>query len=194
MTGLGDTNAAIAYGTGLLRGPRIHLRAHRDEDYAPLSRWWNDPATLPLQQATTRPLPETTMAERFRQWGANTAATETGFAVVRTDDDALIGQVGLKGAPGSRSAEFAIVLGPDYTSQGYGTEACRLMIDFGFGELGLHRIELRTQSYNSRALAAYRRAGFTEEGRRREIIFHNDGYSDEVIMSILEQEWRAGRA
>jgi RimJ/RimL family protein N-acetyltransferase len=191
MRRLTDTDAAIAYSTGLLRGERVYLREVREDDLAQLSRWWNDPATLPLQQSSVRPIPGQTMADRFRLWTANTSPQDTGFAVVRSDDDALIGQTGLKGSPNGRSAEFVIVLGPDFTSRGFGTETVRLMLRFAFAEVGLHRVELRAWGYNTRAIGAYLRAGFVEEGRRRDVTFHNGHYGDEVIMGILEQEWWA---
>lgn len=189
MRRLTDTDAAIAYSTGLLRGDRVYLREVREDDLVQLTRWWNDPATLALQQSTVRPIPGQTMADRFRLWTANTSPHDTGFAVVRIDDDTLIGQTGLKGAPNGRSAEFVIVLGPEFTSRGYGTETVRLMLRFGFAELGLHRVELRAWGFNTRAIGAYLRAGFVEEGRRRDVTFHNGQYGDEVIMGILEEEW-----
>lgn len=191
MRRLTDTDAAIAYSTGLLRGERVYLREVREDDLAPLTRWWNDPATLALQQSSVRPIPGQTMADRFRLWTANTSPLDTGFAVVRTDDDSLIGQTGLKVSSNGRSAEFVIILGPEFTSRGFGTETVRLMLRFAFAELGLHRVELRAWGYNTRAIGAYLRAGFVEEGRRRDVTFHNGHYGDEVIMGILEQEWWA---
>lgn len=189
MRRLTDTDAAIAYGRNLLRGERVYLREVREADFEPLARWWNDPATTVLQQGVARPVPEPTITERFRQWTANTTPNDPSFAVARIDDDALLGQVGLIAAPHGRTAEFMIVLGPEHTGNGYGTETCRLMLRFGFAELGLHRIELRVWGYNTRAIGAYLRAGFVEEGRRRDVTFHNGQYGDEVIMGILETEW-----
>lgn len=190
MPRLTDTDTAIAYGHSLLRGERVHLRELRESDHEPLLRWWNDPATLVLQQRTARPVAAATMTELFRQWSGNANSRENGFAVARNSDDALIGQTSLIDAPGHRCAEFAIVLGPEHTGQGYGTETCRLMLGLAFAELGLHRVELRVWSFNTRAIGAYLRAGFVEEGRRRDVVFHNGHYGDEVIMGILEDEWR----
>ncbi|MFC7623445.1 GNAT family N-acetyltransferase [Microlunatus sp. GCM10028923] len=190
MRRLTDTDSAIAYSTDLLRSDRIYLREVRDEDLGQFTRWWNDPATLTLQQSTARPVPEGATVDRFREWTRTMTLQDFGLAVVRASDDTLIGQAGLKLEQYGRSAEFVIVLGPEYTSQGYGTEAVRLMLRFGFAELGLHRIELWVWAYNTRAIAAYRSAGFIEEGRRRDVAFHNGQYCDEVIMSVLENEWR----
>jgi RimJ/RimL family protein N-acetyltransferase len=43
----------------------------------------------------------------------------------------------------------------------------------------------------ARAIAAYRKAGFTEEGRAREAVFHDGHWYDEVSMAILAREWRS---
>jgi RimJ/RimL family protein N-acetyltransferase len=66
------------------------------------------------------------------------------------------------------------------------------MMRYGFAEMGLHRIELAVFAYNTRAQALYRSLGFTEEGRRREVVLHDGIFHDEIVMSILEDEWRTG--
>ena len=63
-----------------------------------------------------------------------------------------------------------------------------MLLRYGFGELGLHRIELSVTGYNLRAIATYRRAGFVEEGRRRSAIFRSGAWHDEVRMAILACE------
>jgi ACR3 family arsenite transporter len=59
----------------------------------------------------------------------------------------------------------------DAWGHGYGTEATQLMLDHGFGTLGLHRIALYVFEFNERAIRAYRRCGFVVEGKSRESIF-----------------------
>ncbi len=59
------------------------------------------------------------------------------------------------------------------------------MINYGFNELGLHRIFLTASSDNPGALKAYERAGFKIEGLMREAFFRNNKYSDKVIMGII---------
>jgi RimJ/RimL family protein N-acetyltransferase len=63
------------------------------------------------------------------------------------------------------------------------------MVRYGFQELGLNRIELGVWAFNDRAIAAYRKVGFVEEGRRRQMTFHAGQFHDEVLMSILRSEW-----
>lgn len=87
-------------------------------------------------------------------------------------------------------ANFRIALFKnEYFGQGIGTEATQMTLQFGFEKLNLHRIELEVFSFNKRAYAAYRRAGFVEEGRMREAELINGQYCDVIIMGILHDEY-----
>jgi catechol 2,3-dioxygenase-like lactoylglutathione lyase family enzyme len=67
----------------------------------------------------------------------------------------------------------------------------RVLVDYGFTELGLHRIQLTVNGDNPAAIAAYRKAGFVEEGRRREAFYRGGRWIDHVQMGILAREQRA---
>lgn len=177
-----------------LEGERVRLRPVTDDDLVLMDRWWNTPEILPLQTSTLLPRPEGKGIERMRGWLSNEKLDSVGFAVERRDDGELLGHVTLFGASlGNLCATFAIQLRPDLTGQGYGTEATRMMVDYGFSVLPLHRIELQVYGYNDRARHAYAKAGFVEEGARREAAFLDGRWHDEVTMSILRHEWEARR-
>lgn len=92
----------------------------------------------------------------------------------------------------AKSANFRIVIFDSKNcSQGIGSWAVQLTRDFAFEELKLHRLELDVFSFNERAQKAYKKAGFQVEGVRRDAILDGDGYADDIMMSILEDEWRA---
>ena len=55
----------------------------------------------------------------------------------------------------------------------------------------LHRLELDVYSFNPRAEKVYLKAGFKQEGVLRDAIMDGDSYADDIIMSILEDEWKA---
>ena len=78
-----------------------------------------------------------------------------------------------------------------FWSHGYGAEAVRLLLAYGFDGLGLHRIDLRVLAYNRRAIRCYEKCGFIREGVERESAFVDGAWHDDVMMSILEQEYRA---
>jgi RimJ/RimL family protein N-acetyltransferase len=172
-----------------LTGQQVRLRELREEDLHLLAQWWNDPGVAAFQRGYTQPKTVESIAEMVRLWSRNDGA-DCGLSVVKRKGGELIGHVALFGAtPKDRSATFAIVIGPDHQNRGYGTEAARLMLGYGFTELGLHRIELNVYSFNARAIAAYAKAGFVAEGRRRESVWRSGAWHDDLTMGILQHEW-----
>ena len=192
MTAGWSTDSARGYAAGLLVGDRVALRALREDEVEVLDTWWNQPSEMVLQNSVIRPQPTGRMTETLTRWHANDG--DVGFAVETRETGALIGSVVLFGATlPHRAATFAIQLGPEHQGHGYGPEATALMVRYGFDQMGLHRIQLGVWAYNSRAIAAYERAGFVVEGRRRDAVFHAGRFHDEVLMSVLEPAWRAAQ-
>jgi RimJ/RimL family protein N-acetyltransferase len=130
--------------------------------------------------------------ERIAKWNVNDK-DDLGFAIETLDDaPVLVGNIGLWGArPKDRYATLGIALGRDYIGRGYGTDAVRVIVGYGFREMGLHRIQLVVTPFNPAGIRAYQRAGFVEEGRHRESVLHDGHWYDEVLMSILDHEWAA---
>ena len=60
-----------------------------------------------------------------------------------------------------------------------------------FQHLKLHRLELDVFSFNPRAEQTYLRAGFRREGVLRDAVLDGETYADDILMAILEDEWRA---
>ncbi|WP_049797529.1 GNAT family N-acetyltransferase [Kribbella flavida] len=191
--GLAATDGAARYGVGLLSGDVVTLRATADEDLKVLAEWWNVSDAAALQHTMVRPSPVGQAEEMFRAWSVNKSGTlDTGFSVVLTGSRELIGHATLYGATTpARAATFAIMVGPEYVGKGYGTEATRMMLRYGFLELGLHRVELTVWAFNTRAIAAYAKAGFVKEGVRRAACFHNGAFHDQVFMGVLAEEFLA---
>ncbi len=194
MDQITSADAAESYAAGLLVGRRTRLRVLEEADLPVLDRWWQHVDTSALQRDAVVTQPAGAVSEQFRRWSANDPTSpDVGFSVVDLADGQLVGHVTLWGANWrTRAAELGIVIGHEHRGRGLGTDALRVLLRLAFSELGLHRVELRTWAYNDVALAAYRRVGFTEEGRRREVAFHAGHWHDEVLMSVLDREW-AGR-
>jgi RimJ/RimL family protein N-acetyltransferase len=189
-----SSDEAAEYSRGVLHGDLVYLRAVQDADLDALVEWWSDPTTLIFMSAAFRPRPGPPLREQLREWSDNAGPSGIGLSVVRRSDDALVGRVALWGAePPVPSATLGVFLAPDAQGQGLGADAVRVIVRFGFEEMGLHRIQLGVYSFNTRAIAAYEKLGFVEEGRRREVALHGGRYYDEVIMAILASEHSARR-
>ena len=113
------------------------------------------------------------------------------FSIVTLENDKLIGNISLEDIDYvMRTGTLGIFIGDiEARSKGYGTEAIRLILDFGFHYLNLHNIKLNVFEFNKRAIACYNRCGFKECGRRRESYFLNGKYYYTVIMDILSTEF-----
>lgn len=181
--------------TELLTSERLRLRELRDADLAELVAWWQDPDVMVSQTTSVvHPRPAADIGDQFRAWSRN-SGTDLGLVVTHREEGTVLGHVSLFGADAhNRTATYAIIIGPPHQGQGYGTEVTRLVLRYGFEELGLHRIQLTVIGYNERAIRAYRKAGFVEEGRSRESVQRGGRRHDQVLMGVLAHEWRSATA
>ncbi|NIW45005.1 MAG: N-acetyltransferase, partial [Gammaproteobacteria bacterium] len=69
-------------------------------------------------------------------------------------------------------------------------EATRLILEYGFRTLKLHRIELEVYDFNPRAQHVYEKVGFIKEGVRRDVLLWEGLYHSAIVMSILAHEFR----
>ena len=165
MTELTDVSGAFGYGDSILAGERVRLRGVRDDDLPVLASWEMDPGRMTTLSSWVVPPSEAAAKERIARWSAN-QKDDLGFAIETLDDPpVLVGNIGLWGArPKDRCATLGIALGREYVSRGYGTDAMRVIVGYGFREMGLHRIQLGVAPFNPAGIRAYEKAGFVEEG------------------------------
>lgn len=91
-----------------------------------------------------------------------------------------------------RSANFRIgIYRASQRGKGIGTWMVETARDFAFGELKLHRLSLNVFSFNPRAERVYQKAGFRREGVLRDAVLDGTDYADDILMAMLEEEWRA---
>ena len=138
-----NTENAQDYGINLLISEHIRLRELQEEDLAFLTQWWNSPEFMALQGNLVLPHPVTEAAELFKSRSINRGTTDGVGLSITLPDDTLIGHTALYeyNAP-ARSAELMIMIGGSNVGQGYGTMAIKMIIDYGFREMGLNRIGL----------------------------------------------------
>ena len=89
-----------------------------------------------------------------------------------------------------RRARLAIGLFSErHLGLGLGRDAIKLVLRHAFGDLGLHRVDLRVLSYNVRAIRCYEACGFVREGVERESANVGGQWHDDWIMAILAQDF-----
>jgi diamine N-acetyltransferase len=179
----------------VISGERVRLRAIERSDLPHFAAWLNDPEVAaglmvfrPLSlvneeqwfaEAMKRPLEEQPLMIEIAHGDAWIPAGNCGFHQINWR---------------SRSAEVGIFIGEkSYWNQGYGSDAMRLLLKYGFDVLNLHRIGLEVFENNLRAVRSYEKVGFVVEGRKRQAHFQDGHYWDIIIMSILQPEWQNAR-
>ena len=90
-----------------------------------------------------------------------------------------------------RCANFRIaIFNPNCHGKGIGTWMTEMTCNYAFSELKLHRLSLNVFSFNPRAQRVYEKTGFRVEGVLRDAVKDGDKYADDILMSILETEWK----
>jgi len=90
-----------------------------------------------------------------------------------------------------KKAEFGIFVGNDaYIGMGVGTQATRLIIEYGFMKLGMNKIFLRVLADNTSAIKSYEKSGFIQEGRFIEDVYLNGCFFDVIYMAVFKEKWR----
>jgi RimJ/RimL family protein N-acetyltransferase len=113
------------------------------------------------------------------------------FSIRTLENEKLIGFVAFDGINWTdRDSYVAIGIGePDFWGKGFGSDAMRLMLRYGFNELNLHRVSLNVYDYNLRGIRSYEKCGFKHEGRICEFVLRDGQRSDMLHMGILRSDW-----
>lgn len=159
-------------------------------DLLPLyHRWINDFTTM--RNLGVPPRAQT--LEQETAWYEAQAKSETDrpFTIYEQATWRPIGTTGLHNVDHRhRRAGFGILIGEsECRGKGYGTEATRLMLDYGFTALGLHNIMLTVFEFNLAGQRVYRKAGYREIGRRRQSLSMGGRWWDEIYMDCLASEF-----
>jgi RimJ/RimL family protein N-acetyltransferase len=184
---MSETKPAV-FRPEVVPGERIFLSHPQREDLDQYARWFAD---LELNTYLGSPGGTVTL-EQEREW-LDKMLRETGdrhFAIVVREGQRLIGTVSLMDINYRHGhATLGIAIGEkDSWGQGYGTEAVRLIAEYGFVFLSLHHIRLWHVAFNERGHRAYLRAGFREAGRLRGAYLFNGRRYDDVLMEMTRDD------
>ncbi len=111
--------------------------------------------------------------------------------LIISPDDRIIGESVINEIDETtQSANFRICIFHSCEQcKGIGTWVIKATRDFAFETLKLHRLSLDVFSFNTRAEKAYLNAGFKKEGVLRDAVLDGNKYADDILMSILDNEW-----
>jgi RimJ/RimL family protein N-acetyltransferase len=169
-------------------GERIYLRPlEPTQDNHHYSTWMNDEEIR--RYFSIYPTSDFRGRERIEQLYRD--GKHIIFGVALKSDNRLIGLVGLKDINNvNQTAEFYVIIGDRAAwGKGYGTEATKLMVRYGFMELNLNRIQTQDMEENIGGWRADEKAGFKYEGTLREVILRFGKYHNVRVYSLLRSEY-----
>ena len=116
--------------------------------------------------------------------------TNFAFKIELAEGKDFVGLIALNlGMPKFKIAEVWYKLHSKFWGNGYATESLNQILKFGFGELGLHRIEAGCAVNNLGSIRVLEKAGMTREGRKRKVLPLKSGWSDNFHYAILESDF-----
>lgn len=112
------------------------------------------------------------------------------WAIIDQESRRMIGTCGFARIDtANASAELGYVLNPDFAGRGYATEAAKRVMEFGFSELGLHRIEARFMVGNAPSQRVMEKLGMSFEGYHKDAIYVKGEYKTIGYCAITEEEF-----
>lgn len=175
-----------------LVGKKIELRQYSVSDAPHIHRWRVDSGTTIWMGRKFRHIPTIDeVSESLRRVIASKDTDCVFFAISEIGTHRYIGGIDLTSIDEiDKNGVLSIVIGSTADrGKGFASESIRLLLDFAFGSLKLHKVSLNVNSRNSVAVECYRSLGFREDGRQRYHHFIDGSFSDLILRSILESEY-----
>ncbi|WP_170119544.1 GNAT family N-acetyltransferase [Tumebacillus permanentifrigoris] len=180
-----------------LVGERIYLRPMDAGDARVVLAYQERNQAFFAQFEPTMPDRSLNIAQIMAQLERGRHAQERGeaypFGVFLLETDELVGRIALNFVTrGPRqSAMIGYTLDQAHNGQGYGSEAARLCVKFGFEHLDLHRIEAGIMPINIGSKRVVEKCGFTFEGIMRKSLLVEGRWEDLESWAILDEDWAA---
>lgn len=159
-------------------------------DDLPVYREWfleSDP-----QRQTCRPIGDLSldhMIERFQKRSAEDNSAD--FAVRRIEDDKFVGRVTYFDLNRRNGAvEIGFFIGPPYRRCGYAREAVTMVLERLFVEMKLSKVMTQTGEFNQPSIKLLKGLGFSIDGRLRRHHTIDDRYYDDLLFSLLREEYQ----
>lgn len=167
-------------------GTRIYLSPINAGDVDTYIKWMNETVAQSFGQ-----YPLVVSSINDLKWLFEPPTDMQRYAIVLVDGDVMIGSISIHNIDHlNQNAFLGIFIGEaEHRGKGYGSEAIRLILDYGFNTLNLHNIMLSVNADNAEGISCYRKVGFREAGRRRDWKFKDGKYIDVIYMDLLACEF-----
>lgn len=169
--------------TRKLSGEKIYLSSMDIEDMNKYIRWMDNPEIsigIGLYE-------ENSHIDASKEYVENCIKdSDMNFAIVRGDNDVLIGNIGLENSNRTASSTTVrfFIGDKENRGKGYGTEALKLICHYAFEELHKRNIYLWATDYDELSIPIYEGVGFTEAGRLQDCVCIEGKYYDKILMEL----------
>ncbi len=182
-----------------LSSERLRLRPVTPDDLDPIHGYLSRPdvCRFLLHEPRSREKVAEGLARSARRQTLGADGDGVRLAVVRRDDDLLLGEVILMiKSAAMAGAEIGWIFHPDHGGRGYATEAARTLLDFAFGPLNAHRVIAELHPDNDASIRLCRRLGMRHEAHHLSSTWIPDraAWENDGVFAILRREWLAGAA
>ena len=173
-----------------LSGERVVLRPLALEDLdGSYGAWLNDYEVTRFLETGSFPTTKASLQRYFEEVAKR--PDNVLLAIVDRATTTHIGNIKLGPIhPIHRRADLGILVGDKQCwGRGYGTEAIRLILDYGFRRLNLHKITLGVYADHRAAMSVYKKLGFVIEGTLKQHLFRDGAFRDKFVMGLLRSDW-----
>jgi N-acetyltransferase len=174
----------------VLTGRTVTLREPERSDLAALVALLSQPDASRFAVEDAMPI-ELAVQRLIDRAGRDRAAgLSFTYAIVANASRTIVGLIQVRQLdPAFEGAEWECTLTPAARGTTIFIEAARLAGSLAFGTVGTHRLEARVALLNGRANGALRKLGAVQEGVLRRSARKQDGYIDQVLWSLLREDW-----
>lgn len=177
----------------MIKGTTVGLRAIEEKDLAQLMHWRNNPELRRFFRETQEI--STQQQQKWFELISDKNSNHKMFAIIELSTNQLLGACGLCYIDWvNRSADFSIYIGYQdlYIDDIYAIDASKLLIDYGFGILNLHRLWSEIYSIDSAKQTFFQKLGFTLDGALRETYWYEKKWHDSLFYSLLSSDRHKG--
>ena len=173
----------------LLKGEKVYLKLIEEKDMQQRAEWIND---VGIQATLNYDIP--TSVDKTKAWFHKIVLDNSRreFSIFTIDGDKYIGFCGIFNiqVPVMKGELHCVIGNKDYQHGGYGTDAYRILTNYGFRELGLNRIYGYQLTHNIAAHRVVEKLGWKREGILRQDVFSHGECHDVYVVGILREDWK----
>lgn len=172
-----------------LQSERIALRAIRKDDIQKLSELMSD-REIGILSGEVYPMTEKGFEDLYQS--CQETDNRIWFVIEDKETGKIIGETGfLRIFNPWRTCDYSLIIWDrEYWNRGYGKETAKLMLEYGFNNLNMHRLAIGVVGFNIRGLKFWESIGFEKEGIQKDGYYCNGQYSDFIMMYLLEDKYR----